>query len=112
MSRIPIRLPGPKSKYRAVRTGKYASKKEAKRGAELELLQRLGKIADLTTQKRYLLVPKDEMGPALFYLADFYYWDLEKDEPIVEDVKGFKTPLYKLKRRLVFSRFRIRITEI
>jgi len=130
MSRIPIRLPGKQAKYRAERTDGYASKKEATRAAELELLARQGLIIGLVKQPAYVLVPADELGPAVTYRADFSYWDREAGKLLcveagnqncksgtalhfhVEDVKGFKTPVYKLKRRLMWQIFKIRIEEV
>lgn len=111
MSRIPIRITKP-TKYKAVRTDGYASKKEAKRAAELELLEKLGEISGLQKQIRYGLIPKDEIGPLISYVADFVYRDLRTGKIIVEDVKGFRTPLYRLKKRLMFTVQGVRITEI
>jgi hypothetical protein len=111
MSRIPIRIPS-KSKYRAVRTDGYASKKEARRAVELELLLKMGTILSLQKQREFILVPADELGRAVVYRADFYYHDVESGTEICEDVKGVRTPLYKLKRRLMWRRHGIKITEI
>lgn len=111
MSRIPIRITKP-TKYKAVRTDGYASKKEAKRAAELELLEKLGEIEGLEKQPMFTLMHKDELGPAVRYVADFYYLDRHTDKYVVEDVKGMRTPVYKLKRRLLFHIHGIRITEI
>lgn len=110
MSRIPFRIAA-KSKYYAKREGKYASKKEARRAAELALLLKLGEIRDLDEQVVYVLIPKDDLGAAVTYRADFCYKDAFGFQ-IVEDVKGFKTPVYKLKRRLMFQVHGIKIVEI
>ena len=109
--RVPIRLPS-RSKYSAKRTDGYASKKEAKRAAELELLAKIGWICKLEKQPSFILVPKDELGRAVYYLADFKYFDRKQQAWIVEDVKGFRTPLYRLKRRLMWSIHGIRIQEV
>ena len=46
------------------------------------------------------------------YKADFVYCD-KKDKQIVEDVKGFKTPVYRLKKKLFEALFHpLKITEI
>ncbi len=34
------------------------------------------------------------------YVADFVYYDVEREETIVEDTKGFKTEVYKIKKKL------------
>lgn len=99
------------SKYRAVRTNGYASKKEAKRAGELKLLEQLGEISDLLKQVKYVLIPKDELGKEVSYTADFVYWDNGQQQTIVEDVKGFRTPVYKLKRRLMWHQYDIKIKE-
>jgi hypothetical protein len=44
------------------------------------------------------------------YYADFEYY--ENDEYIVEDVKGVKTSVYKLKKKLIEAQYKIRITEV
>jgi hypothetical protein len=113
MSRVPIRLTAP-SKYRAVRTDGYASKKEALRGAQLEQMQGLGMIADLVKQPRYQLVKGDgsKKDRGVWYVADFAYTDNATGERIVEDVKGCKTAVYRLKKKLVWEFHRIRIQEV
>ena len=107
-----------RSKYRAVKTtvdGKtFASKKEAARYQELKMLEKAGKINGLETQVRYTLSPKDELGRSVMYVADFGYYEKNHAKAwvwIVEDVKGFKTAVYKLKRRMIFSVFGILIRE-
>lgn len=110
--RTAIRVNGPITKYRAKRTDGYASKKEAKRGAELELLQRLGVIEGLIKQPVYGLIEKSAAGGVIRYIADFAYFDCEKKEMVVEDVKGFKTPAYRLKKRIMWEKYGIRIAEI
>jgi Protein of unknown function (DUF1064) len=106
-----------RSKYGAVRTEGYASKMEARRGGELELLERAGKITDLRKQVPYVLLPAaPELGfkQPLRYLADFTYWDGDRinGKFIVEDCKGFPTPAYLIKKRLLRQLHGIEITEI
>lgn len=83
----------------------FDSAKEARRYGELKLLQRAGKITDLKLQPRYKLVQ------TVTYVADFAYYDREKGMNIVEDVKGFKTPVYKRKKKLMKEQLRIEILE-
>ena len=47
----------------------------------------------------------------VMYFADFAYFDNDLMEYVVEDVKGFKTPEYKLKRKLMLFMHNIRIKE-
>ena len=100
-----------KSKYgnlpSVVNGEKYRSKKEAKRHGELLLLLRAGAIANLRREVPFALVPgvrfvgSNRATPALRYVADFVY--LEQGEEVVEDCKGFRTPVYKIKRHLMLA---------
>lgn len=95
--------------------GTFDSRLEAARWGELKLLQKAKKISDLERQKKYLLIPAQyEDGKcverACSYVADFVY---KKDgETIVEDTKGFKTPEYKIKKKLMLYVHGIRIREV
>lgn len=85
---------------------KFDSKKEALRYKELRLLERTHEIAGLTLQPRYELVPKyiDNKGNhirAITYIADFTYYDNKLNKQIIEDVKGMKTDVYKIKKKLL-----------
>jgi hypothetical protein len=114
MSRVPIRLNSP-SKYRATRTEGYASRKEARRASELELLEHIGGIRSLQKQVSFELIPRDGTERAIVYRADFIYEERSADGHwirVVEDVKGVCTPVYKLKRRLMLWLHGIRIHEI
>jgi len=83
----------------------FDSKKEGKRYTELKLLKRAGLIRDLELQPVYVLQPKytnkkGENIRAITYKADFVYYDIKKEQYIVEDTKGFRTDVYKLKKKL------------
>lgn len=101
------------SKYHAKRTTiddiTFASKKEAMRYRELKLLERAGEIENLQLQVPYILIDKSKYGRAIKYVADFVYQ--EKGKTIVEDSKGFKTDVYKLKKRLLAEKYNIEIKE-
>ena len=90
---------------------KFDSKKEAKRYWELKMLERAGLISDLKTQVPYTLIDKSEYGREIKYLADFVYYDVGSQKIIVEDTKGFRTDIYKLKKRLLSERYGIIIKE-
>ena len=118
------------NKYKARRTmafGKtFASKKEADRYMVLKNLEAKGKITDLKTQVKFVLIPAqrepDTVGVRggkikgkliereLFYLADFVY--IRNGELIVEDVKGYRTPEYKIKKKLMLYMCGIHIKEV
>ena len=96
-------------KFGNVKTNGYASKREAKRAADLRLLERAGTITQLKFQPRFLLIPKQGAERAVYYVADFSYWD--GGEFIVEDAKGFKTDVYVLKRKLMLFVHKIQVRE-
>lgn len=106
-------------KYRAVKIdtpdGKFDSKKEYNRWLELKKLQAEGTIRNLERQVSYELIPKQLINDkvverACTYKADFVYEFM--GDQIVEDVKGYKTPEYKIKRKLLLWVHHIRITEL
>lgn len=108
-----------RSKYRAIRTEVdgivFHSRKEANRYCELKLLEKAGEIEQLTLQPRYALTlpgASNEIEKLGTYSADFKYWDRKLKSWHVEDVKGFRTPLYKWKKKHVEAQYGITITEI
>ena len=82
----------------------FDSKKEAKRYSELKLLERAGEIKELELQKVFELQPSFKKNGKTYrkttYKADFYYFNNRIGKYIVEDVKGFKTEVYKLKKKM------------
>lgn len=93
--------------------GVFDSKKEYERWCVLKLMERAGKISALQRQVEYELIPKQRYKGktirAAHYIADFVYQ--ENGQTIVEDVKGTKTDLYKLKKKLMLWRYGIMIKE-
>ena len=87
----------------------FASKKEAKRYQELKYLERINEIEDLKMQVPFVLIDKSNYGRAIKYVADFTYYEMGMY--VVEDVKGVKTPVYKLKKRMLAERYGIVIRE-
>ena len=102
------------SKYHAQRTEvdgiKFASKKEAKRYVQLKAFERAGLIKNLRLQVPYQIIAKSKYGRAIKYIADFVY--IEDGQTVVEDVKGFKTDVYKLKKRLMAEVYGVEVKEI
>ena len=118
------------NKYRAKKTMAFgmtfASKKEADRYMVLKNLEAKGKITDLKTQVKFVLIPAqrepDSVGVRggkvkgkliereLSYVADFVYY--RDGEMIVEDTKGMRTPEYIIKRKVLLYMTGIRIREI
>ncbi len=105
------------SKYRNVRTEvdgiMFDSKREAERYKELHLLQRAGEIRHLETQvKLHLHVNGVHVCD---YVADFTYQEFDKNDAprlVVEDVKGYRTDVYRLKKKLMLACHGIEIQEV
>lgn len=87
----------------------YDSKKEARRAYELEILQRSGHICNLERQRRFELQQSFKIGNkterAITYIADFYYFDNKEHIWVAEDTKGFRTDVYKIKRKLFLYKY-------
>ena len=80
----------------------FDSAKEAKRYRDLVLLERAGEIQNLELQPRFLLQEgfkkNNKKWRKLEYVADFKY--IENGKTVVEDVKGFETKEFKIKRKI------------
>lgn len=84
----------------------FDSQKEAKRYRELRLMERAGAISDLRLQPCFPITiggidVRYPNGRHMKYLADFEY--MENGETVIEDCKGMRTPVYKLKRALMLA---------
>lgn len=82
---------------------KFDSIRESKRYIALSIMQKMGKISSLELQTPYTLLKsfKDHTGKtqrAIKYIPDFRY--IIENRIIVEDVKGLKTEVYKIKKKL------------
>lgn len=100
-----------RNKYRAIKTVvdgiKFDSKAEARRYSVLKILEKAGEISSLELQPKYdLVINGTKVG---FYKADFRY--VRDGELIVEDVKGMKTPIYNLKKKMIKAIYGIDILE-
>ena len=88
----------------------FDSKAELRRFHELKLLERAGEITNLELQPRFdLVVEGVKCG---FYKGDFRYVDTRTGKEVVEDVKGVKTPVYRLKRKLVRAIYGVDVVEV
>ena len=101
----------------------YASKREAKRGSELLLLEKSGAISDLQMQVKFELLPSQRIDGkvverACSYIADFVYIDTATGQKVVEDAKGYRDPSsavyakFVIKRKMMLYFHGIKIKEI
>lgn len=93
----------------------YDSIKEYNRYCKLNLLERSGEITGLKRQVKYDLIPSQRINNKVVerpvtYIADFVY--RQNGELVVEDVKGFKTKEYIIKRKLMLYIYGIQISEV
>lgn len=113
MSLIP-RSQRPKSKYSAQPTWvdgvRFASKREARRYGELLMLIKAKVIENLQLQPAFPITLNDQA--ICVYKADFRYFDRERKAWVIEDVKGMRTPIYRLKKRLVEAQYGIQVQEV
>ena len=95
----------------------FDSAKEARRYGELDLMLKAGEIRDLRLQVPFELIPaqRDERGRikerAVNYVADFVYTTRE-GILVVEDAKGMRTDVYKLKKKMMLYFKNIEIKEV
>lgn len=75
---------------------------EAKRYKQLALLERAGEISNLRLQVPFLLQESFRKNNKTYrkieYIADFVYE--QNGQTIVEDTKGIKTDVFKIKQKL------------
>lgn len=78
---------------------RFASKAESRRYSELLLLEKAGAVSKLELQPRF---PLEVNGTLVCtYVGDFSYD--ERGARVIEDVKGMKTPDYRIKRKLLLA---------
>jgi hypothetical protein len=107
------------SKYRNKKTyvgnKVFDSRKEAARFIELQMLLKAGEISDLQLQVPYELMPSFKLNGETYrgikYVADFVYKDKDGNT-VVEDAKGMRTEVYKMKRKLMAYVHKIKIKEV
>lgn len=101
---------------------KFDSIKERDRYLYLKDMERLGQIEDLKLQVKYELIPSYEINGRkvrnVSYIADFTYYkvhnkgDILVKELIVEDCKGYRTEVYKLKKKIFEQKYGVEISEV
>ena len=93
----------------------FDSKAEARRYMDLAIMERCGVIKDLRLQVPFVLVKGEKWSDGrkhrdVVYKADFVY--LDNGQIVVEDVKGFRTEAYRIKRELMKAVHHIEIREV
>ena len=96
---------------------KFDSKKERARFITLKQLEKMGIIKELELQKKFLLQEgytnaEGKKRRPIYYIADFYYYDYIDNKWVVEDVKGVRTDVYKLKKKLFEYKYNLTIDEL
>lgn len=85
----------------------FDSKMEAEHYCELKLLEKAKVIKDLKIHPAFTLQEpftyEGKWERAITYEADFSY--VEGGKQVVEDVKGMRTDVYKIKRKLFLKRY-------
>lgn len=93
----------------------FDSKKEANYYTKLKILRDAGKISDLELQKRFVLQQGFKLHGktyrAITYIADFVYKDQEGQTHVV-DTKGYRTQVYKIKKKIFMKKYGIEIEEV
>lgn len=85
----------------------FDSTAEGARYCELKLLERVGQIHGLKVHPRYEIIVNGNL--ICRYIGDFLY--TEKGREILEDVKGVRTPEFKIKSKLMLACHGITVLE-
>lgn len=93
------------AKKQVTEDGKFDSKAELTRWLELKQLEASGKISGLDRTRKVCTFELHGLDGtvACRYVADYVY--VEEGQSIVEDCKGMKTPVYRLKRKLFLAEY-------
>ena len=87
----------------------FHSKKEAHAYSELKIREKHGEIGEIELQPKFSI---DINGVHVCnYIADFRFVDYRDNSTVVMDVKGMKTQVYRLKKKLMKACHNIEIFE-
>jgi hypothetical protein len=89
----------------------FDSVKEQRYYDELVLRERAGEIYDIKWQVPFEIIPKQAGERATVYKADFTFVDVDTQKTVVVDVKGYRTEVYRLKRKLMLLVHGIKVLE-
>lgn len=88
---------------------KFDSAREARYYAGLKAMLSAGEIVKIERQVRWVL-PVNNVKVCT-YVSDFVVYDKDGNRRVI-DVKGFKTPVYRIKRKLMKAIYGIDIEEV
>jgi hypothetical protein len=88
----------------------FQSKTEGDRYLVLLDREKRGEISQLQRQVPFVVIPKAPGQRETKYLADFVY--MQNGKRVVEDVKGVRTQVYLLKKKLMYTVHGIQIKEV
>jgi hypothetical protein len=89
---------------------RFDSRREAVRYQELLIRGQAGELCDLELQPSFPIVVNGVK--VCTYRADFGYRELATNQIVTEDSKGWRTPVYRLKKKLVEAQYGIQIVEV
>lgn len=95
----------------------FDSRLEVNRYCQLKILERAREIKDLRRQVEFIIQPSYKKNNktirAIKYIADFVYYDVKKKKTIIEDTKGFKNEVYRIKKKIFEYKYpELEIVEI
>lgn len=104
-----------KNKKAIYKNIEFDSMKEMSWYIKYELMEKSGSIKDLQRQVKFELQPSFKLNGktirAINYYADMTY--IDKDNKLhVIDIKGMRTEVYKLKKKMMAYKYNIEIEEI
>jgi len=95
---------------------KFDSNREMAYYIKLKMLEQKGIIKNLELQKSFELQPSFKLNGKTYqkitYKADFSYVSVQDNKTHIVDTKGFRTQVYKLKRKMFAYKYGIEIEEI
>lgn len=108
------------TKYRAkactVDGIRFHSQREAARYLDLKLLEKAGEIKELELQPKFPIYvcrrKNGELHQVCNYIADFRYREGPRGVLVIEDVKGVRTPTYRLKKKMFEAQYEMQIREV
>lgn len=93
----------------------FDSEKEKSFYIKFKLMQNSGEIHGLKLQQKFLLIEAFILNKKKYrettYISDFTYRDKE-DKLHIIDVKGMRTEVYKLKKKMMAYKYGIEIEEL